>query len=74
MFFVHTIAFTLCRCASDAPWGLFTTSVSVRKGHGQHAVIKIRFWGMTNGPIRAKQVSRSSSVIDHMDELASTTC
>ena len=41
---------------------LFTTSVSVRKGRGQHAVIKLQVQlhlrVMTNGPIRAKQVNR----------------
>ena len=48
---------------------IFTTSISLGKGHGQHAVIKLqvrlrlRLQGMTNGPIRAKQVNRSSSVI-----------
>ena len=52
---------------------IFTTSVSVWKGRGQHAVIKlrIRIQGMTNEPIRAKQVNRSSSMIDHIGELAS---
>ena len=39
---------------------IFTTSVSVRKGCGQHAVIKLQLQVqvqvMTNGPIRAKQV------------------
>ena len=44
---------------------LFTTSVSLGKGHGQHAAIKVRVQvqGMTNGPISAKQVNRSSSAI-----------
>ena len=39
---------------------VFTTSVSVRKGRGQHAVIKllVQVQGMTNGPIRSKQVNR----------------
>ena len=70
-----------CFCSFGRPnffllhWyhNIFTTSVSVRKGRGQHAVIK-GVWGMTNGPIRAKQVSCSSSVIGHRDELPSTTC
>ena len=36
---------------------------------------KLWLWdGMTNGPIRAKQVNQWSSVIGHIDELASTTC
>ena len=30
--------------------------------------------GMPNGPIRVKQVNQSSSVIGHINELASTTC
>ena len=43
----------------------FTTSVSVRKGRGQHAVIKLRvlMMMMTNGPIRVKQAKQSSAVI-----------
>ena len=45
----------------------FTTSVSVRKGRGQHAVIKLRMMVMmmmmTNGPIRVKQANQSSAVI-----------
>ena len=56
----------------------FATSVSERKEPGQHAVIKLQVLlsrdGMTNGPIRAKQVNRCYSVIGHIDELASTIC
>jgi hypothetical protein len=43
---------------------VFTTSVSLGKGRGQHTLIKLLVgMGMSNGPIRAKQVNPSSSVI-----------
>ena len=41
---------------------IFTTSVSVRKGRGQQAVIQVSGM-MTNGPIRVKQANQSSAVI-----------
>ena len=42
----------------------FTTSVSLGKGRGQHAAIRLKKVMVTpNGPIRAKQVNQSSSVI-----------
>ena len=41
---------------------IFTTSHSGTEGRGQHAVIKVDSV-MTNGPIRAKHVNRSSPVI-----------
>ena len=46
---------------------IFTTSVSLGKGRGQQAAIKmmdqVQEEAMPNGPIRAEQVNRSSSVI-----------
>jgi hypothetical protein len=45
---------------------LFTTSVSLGKGRGQHAAVKMMVvvvQAMPNGPIRAEQVNRNSSVI-----------
>ena len=57
-------------CASlgyGAVWlPIVTTSVSIGKGHGQHAAIKmkvvVQVQAMPNGPIRAEQVNQSSSV------------
>ena len=41
---------------------------------GSRAVIQVQLQVLSNGPIRAKQVNQWSSVIGHIDELASTTC
>ena len=50
--------------AKNAPL-IFTTSVSLGKGRGQQAAIKLMVQeeAMPNGPIRAEQVNGSSSVI-----------
>ena len=57
---------------------VFSTSLSgtKRHGHGQHAVIRVRVQlrMMTNGPIRAKQVIRSSYVIAWLSTGQGSSC
>ena len=62
--------FTLSYDFCDKNLTIFLTELlprpfPVRNGRGQNAVIKLRVSGgmMVNGPIRAKHVNRSSTVI-----------
>jgi hypothetical protein len=60
------ISFKNIVCKNKMIGFLFSTSVSLGKGRGQHAAIKMMMMvqeAMPNGPIRGEQVNRSSSVI-----------